>query len=142
MSFEYYNIVKREVKFSDKTRFDFCLLSSTSQRKCWIEVKSVSLHLEKNIYAFPDAITERGQKHLTDLIQAKKSGDDAWIFFVIMRGSTINADELAKNFRACHEIDAKYALLLEQAKKEGVGVAVIVPEITIQGFGLRGIYVI
>lgn len=138
--FQQYNAVKREVKFSDHTRFDFCLSSSNSHKKCWIEVKSVSLLLHENTYAFPDAVTERGQRHLVDLMQAKKSGDDAWLFFVIMRGSNKSEEELAKNFRASHEIDLKYAKLLAQAKQEGVGVAIIVPDITLAGFGLRGVF--
>ncbi|MES2614899.1 MAG: DNA/RNA nuclease SfsA [Bdellovibrionota bacterium] len=139
--FSQYNEVHREVKFSDKTRFDFCLTSSNSVKKCWIEVKSVSLCLNEHTYAFPDAVTERGQKHLIDLMAAKKLGHDAWLFFVMMRGSNINEDVLAKSFRACHEIDPKYASLLAEAKKEGVKIGIIVPEITIQGFGLRGVYV-
>ena len=73
---------------------------------------------------------------------AKKNRDEAWLFFVMMRGSNISELELVKNFRACHEIDPKYAKLLEEAKKSGVGIALIVPKITLQGFGLRGFYVV
>ena len=140
--FKGFDIVNREIKFSEHTRFDFCLTSSHSKKKCWIEVKSVSLKLENGSYAFPDAVTERGQKHLTELMLAKKNRDEAWLFFVMMRGSNISELELVKNFRACHEIDPKYAKLLEEAKKSGVGIALIVPKITLQGFGLRGFYVV
>lgn len=140
--FSEYELVKREVKFNEHTRFDFCLTSSRSTKKCWIEVKSVSLRLEQGDYAFPDAVTERGQKHLNDLMQAKNNNDDAWLFFVLMRGTNVEASELAKKFRACHEIDPTYAQLLTQAKQVGVQVAVVVPLITLHGFGLRGFYVI
>jgi sugar fermentation stimulation protein A len=135
--FSAYEAMAREVKFSDKTRFDFCLTNSNSNQKCWIEVKSVSLRLEKGLYSFPDAVTERGQKHLIDLMHAKLQGHDAWLFFVVMRGSNVSPKEIAQNFRACHEIDPKYAELLQQARDSGVKIALIVPEINIDGFGLR-----
>jgi len=138
--FQKYDTVNHEVKFSEHTRFDFCLTSSHTQKKCWIEVKSVSLRLENGVTAFPDAVTERGQKHLNELMQAKKNGDEAWLFFVIMRGSNVDEKKLADNFRACHEIDPKYAQLLDEAKKQGVKVGILVPKITVQGFGLRGFY--
>jgi sugar fermentation stimulation protein A len=138
--FQDYDIVRREVKYSPHTRFDFCLSSSRTPKKCWIEVKSVSLRLNAGTCAFPDAVTERGQRHLIDLMAAKKLGDDAWLFFVIMRGTNEDPYQLAKEFRASHEIDPKYAFLLEEAKKIGVGIAVIVPKITLHGFGLRTIY--
>lgn len=138
--FKKFDEVNREVKFSEHTRFDFCLSSKDNKKKCWIEVKSVSLRLNESTYAFPDAVTERGQKHLVELMHAKNQGHDAWLFFVIMRGSLVNENILAQSFRACHEIDPKYAKLLEQAKKEGVKIAIIVPEISLNGFGLRGFY--
>ncbi len=138
--FNAYQIVKREAKFNAQTRFDFCLTSLTHNKKCWIEVKSVSLQLGEGEYAFPDAVTERGQKHLRELIHAKSTGDDAWLFFVVMRGSHVDPKTLAKNFRACHEIDPKYAALLELAKKSGVNIAVVVPDISVAGFGLRGFF--
>ncbi len=80
-----YNIINREVKFNEHTRFDFCLSSTHFLKKCWIEVKTVSLMLDSNTYAFPDAVTQRGQKHLKELMYAKENGDDAWLFFVLMR---------------------------------------------------------
>lgn len=136
--FKAFDTVLREAVFSAHTRFDFCLTSSKQPgKKCWIEVKSVSLRLDENTWAFPDAVTERGQKHLNELMHAKKNGDDAWMFYVMMRGNNIPAEKLAKGFRAAHEIDPTYAKLLEKAKDAGVHVAVIVPHITLTGFSLR-----
>lgn len=136
--FQAFQQVLREVAFSPHTRFDFCLQSEEdSKKKCWIEVKSVSLRLDEKTLAFPDAVTERGQKHLRELIRAVDNGDDAWMFYVLMRGSDIAAEQLIKGFRAANEIDHKYAELLETAKKAGVRVAVIAPGISLQGFSLR-----
>ena len=63
--------IETEVKFSDKTRFDF--LISNDQKKCFLEVKNVTLSRKEKIAEFPDAITSRGTKHLKELIIAKNN---------------------------------------------------------------------
>ncbi|MGY3802905.1 DNA/RNA nuclease SfsA [Pigmentibacter ruber] len=133
---------KKEVKFNSKTRFDFCLSAIEQKRKCWIEVKSVSLKLSEDTWAFPDAVTERGQKHLQELMLAKSNGDDSWLFFVLMRGSLIEPQILKNGFRIAHEIDPKYSKLLTHAKKIGVKIALIIPGISPSGFSLRKFYLL
>lgn len=133
---------KKEVKFTKETRFDFCLFSEKFSKKCWIEVKSVSLKLDQKTWAFPDAVTERGQKHLVELMSAVKQGDEAWLFFVLMRGSKIQPEILRNGFRAAEEIDLKYAQLLREAQNAGVKIALIIPSLSIQGFGLRKFYLL
>jgi sugar fermentation stimulation protein A len=48
----------------------------------YLEVKGVTLE-ENGICRFPDAPTERGAKHLRELVEAKKQGYDAAVLFVI-----------------------------------------------------------
>jgi sugar fermentation stimulation protein A len=141
-SFSKWEAFKREAVFNKETRFDFCLRSLNQTKKCWIEVKSVSMRMSKNIWAFPDAITERGQKHLVELMNAKKSGNDAWLFFVLMRGNDIPEAQLHDGFRTAYEIDPQYSNLLENAKKVGVNVALIIPEISVEGFSLRKFFIL
>lgn len=141
-SFSQWELLKREAVFTKETRFDFCLRSLTQTKKCWIEVKSVSMKMSENIWAFPDAVTERGQKHLVELMNAKKAGDDAWLFFVLMRGNDIPETQLRDGFRAAYEIDPEYSKLLETAKKAGVNVALLVPKISLEGFALRKIFIL
>lgn len=76
-------IIRREVKYGN-SRFD--IFVSDGERKAFIEVKGVTL--EKNGTAlFPDAPTERGVKHIRELISAKKEGFEAYIMFVVqMKG--------------------------------------------------------
>ena len=62
---------------------------------------------------FPDAKTERGQKHLRELTQIAQQGQQAVIFFAILH-SGINTFEVAR------QIDPKYAQLFEQAILSGV----------------------
>ena len=75
--------IKMEAKFSDKTRFDF--LISNNKKKCFLEVKNVTLVRNNKIAEFPDAITSRGTKHLEELITAKKKGYDSYILYLIQR---------------------------------------------------------
>ena len=70
-----FNNIKTEVKFSDNTRFDF--LISNNKKKCFLEVKNVTLSRKKGIAEFPDANTTRGTRHLNQLINAKKKVLDA-----------------------------------------------------------------
>ena len=62
------------------SRFDFYWESSES--KGFVEVKGVTLE-EDGVVRFPDAPTQRGVKHLEELIQARAAGYEATICFVI-----------------------------------------------------------
>ena len=59
----------------------------------------------KNIAEFPDAVTERGLKHLNELIEAKNRGFDIYLAFIIQR-------EDCKKFKIAEDIDPKYKKLL------------------------------
>ena len=75
--------VKPECRY-ENSRFDFYL--EYEGRKAFMEVKGVTLE-EDGVARFPDAPTERGVKHIEELIQCRKAGYDAWLFFVIqMKG--------------------------------------------------------
>lgn len=77
--------VKPECRY-ENSRFDFYL--EYEGRKAFMEVKGVTLE-EDGVARFPDAPTERGVKHIEELIQCRKAGYDAWLFFVIqMKGVT------------------------------------------------------
>lgn len=71
--------IRREVTYG-KSRFDFQI--TYGKRKCFLEVKGVTLERD-GIALFPDAPTERGVKHLMELISARESGFDAAVLFVI-----------------------------------------------------------
>ncbi len=130
--------LKREAKFTAETRFDFLLEGALI--KLWVEVKSVSLRLNASTVAFPDAVTERGQKHLRHLMAAVEQGSLAILLFVCMRGGSREASQLALGFRAAQEIDPAYAELLALAKAKGVKVRMLVPSLTPEGFGVRGYF--
>ena len=108
-----FNNIKTEVKFSDKTRFDF--LISNDKEKCFVEVKNVTLVREKNIAEFPDAITSRGTKHLNELIAAKKKGFQSYILYLIQRDD-------CKSFKIAKDIDEEYKIAFNESLKNGVKV--------------------
>ena len=110
-NFTKFNNIKPEVKFSDKTRFDF--LISDNKEKCFLEVKNVTLSRKDEIAEFPDAITSRGTKHLKELIIAKQRGFESYILYLIQR-------EDCKSFRIAKDIDEDYKIAFDKALKKGV----------------------
>lgn len=62
------------------SRFDF--YAEAGGRQHFIEVKGVTLE-EDGVVRFPDAPTERGVKHIEELIRAKDDGYECWVCFVV-----------------------------------------------------------
>ena len=103
------DFLKREVKY-ENSRFD--LFYHKGDKKGFIEVKGVTLE-ENGVAKFPDAPTERGAKHLKELIKAKEEGYEASVLFVIqMKG--------VKEFRPNEERDKNFTEALIEAAKAGV----------------------
>ena len=76
-------IIRREVTHN-KSRFDFYI--EDGDRKIFLEVKGCTLETD-GIARFPDAPTERGVKHINELIDCINLGFEAYILFVIqMKG--------------------------------------------------------
>lgn len=92
------------------SRFDFML--TRRGRPMFVEVKGVTLERD-GVALFPDAPTERGVKHIRELMEAKKDGYDAAIFFVIqMKGP----ERLMPNA----ETHPAFAQALSEAREAGV----------------------
>lgn len=94
------------------SRFDFYL--EADGKKIFIETKGVTLE-NNGIVLFPDAPTERGVKHLNELIDAKNNGYDAYVFFVIQMKDCLH-------FTPNAETHPEFASALKSAKEKGVGV--------------------
>lgn len=56
--------------------------STMSHETIWVEVKGCSLS-EEGVAKFPDAPTERGTRHLEELMQIKISGDRAGVLLLV-----------------------------------------------------------
>ena len=127
-NFVKFNNIKNEVKFSDKTRFDF--LISNNKEKCFLEVKNVTLSRKGKIAEFPDAITSRGTKHLKELIIAKQRGFESYILYLIQR-------EDCKSFRIAKDIDEDYKIAFDKALKKGVKIICYDCKISTEGIKLN-----
>lgn len=93
------------------------LLLQCGRRRCWVEVKSVTL-VKDGIALFPDAPTERGRHHIERLLELKSANDDAIIAFVAQRP---DAHAFAPNW----EGDEKFAMALIQAKDAGLRIMAV-----------------
>ena len=107
------DILFREKQFNKNTRFDFFI--KQKNKGIFIEVKNVTLSRFKNIAEFPDTVTQRGLKHINELLVAKKKGFDVYLAFVIQR-------EDCKKFKIAADIDPNYKKLLTVALKNNLKV--------------------
>lgn len=76
--------IKPETRFGG-SRFDFYVEQADPagrKRRAFLEVKGVTLE-EGGRARFPDAPTERGVKHINELIRAREEGYDAYIIFIV-----------------------------------------------------------
>lgn len=108
-----YESLRREVATGGNSRIDI-VLERTGER-CWVEVKNVTFVDDRGRYAFPDAITSRGLKHLRELTGLAARGDRAVMLFVVQRSD-------GAGFAPARNIDPDYADGLERASRSGVEV--------------------
>lgn len=106
--------IRPESKYKN-SRFDFYIESDG--RKIFTEVKGVTLE-ENGVVLFPDAPTERGVKHVNELIDAAKNGYEAYIFFVIQMK---NCSYFTPNRRTHPD----FAEVLVKAKENGVNIQAV-----------------
>lgn len=124
-----YSILKSEIKYgTERSRIDF-MLQAEDRRDCYIEVKSVTLAEQDKGY-FPDAVTERGQRHLRELMSVAAGGERAVMLFAVLH-SAITC------FSPARHIDATYAQLLSEAHKKGVEILAFKADISANNMTLR-----
>ena len=109
-----YNHHQRE-KSVDNSRIDIYLENSNGE-SCFVEVKGVTLIIDGEA-RFPDAPTERGAKHLKELIKLKKEGNRCCVFFLIQHPA-------GEFFRPNWENDPIFSQTLNEAYAEGVEILV------------------
>lgn len=103
-----YKEIKREVTYNN-SRLDFQLIGEDT---CFIEVKGVTLERDGWCY-FPDAPTERGRRHIDELIRAKSEGYRSVLLFVIQI-------EDARGFSPNRITDEAFAEKVKEAEESGV----------------------
>ena len=112
---EVISYVKREQKYGN-SRFDI-YYECENGTKGFMEVKGVTLE-QDGIARFPDAPTERGLKHVYELIEAKKNGYEANVLFVIQMKEV-------RYFEPNYATHAAFGEALKEAAAAGVNIMAI-----------------
>ena len=97
-------------------REDDCCGMNFLVEPCYVEVKGVTLVVGDEA-RFPDAPTERGAKHLKELIKLKKEGNRCVVFFLIQHPAGMS-------FRPNWQNDHVFSQTLNEAYAEGVEILV------------------
>ena len=95
---------------------DDCCGTNFLTDPCYVEVKGVTLIVGDEA-RFPDAPTERGAKHLKELVKLKKEGNRCCVFFLIQHPA-------GKFFRPNWENDPNFSKTLNEAYNAGVEILV------------------
>ena len=113
-----YKTIRSEVKYGgENSRIDL-LLQDKKRQDCYVEVKSVTLLEDppsSGIGYFPDAVSERGAKHLRELMKMSQSDARSVLFFCVQHTGI-------QEVRPADHIDREYGKLLREALDSGVEV--------------------
>ena len=118
-----YSYLQRE-KTVDNSRIDIYLANEEDDccglsflvEPCYVEVKGVTLIVDGEA-RFPDAPTERGAKHLRELIKLKEQGNRCVVFFLIQHPA-------GNFFRPNWDNDPNFSEALNDAYDAGVEILV------------------
>lgn len=106
--------IRRESTFG-RSRFDFYI--EDGNERTFLEVKGVTLESEGRVY-FPDAPTERGVKHIRELIGCLSKGYSAQILFVVQMGGVLS-------FSPNDVTHPEFGDALREAEKAGVKITAV-----------------
>ena len=103
-----YDLVRPEVKYGENSRIDF-LLTRAGRPDCYVEVKSVTLSRQRGLAEFPDSVTARGAKHLSELAAMAAAGHRAVMLYLVQRTD-------AQRVTLARDIDPTYAAAFAAAQ--------------------------
>ena len=110
-----YPAMRREVAYGEeKSRVDLVLGGGTRE-ECYVEVKNVTAAASKGVALFPDCVSERGSRHLRELIRLKEQGLRPVQLYCVQRGDV-------REVRPADGIDHEYGRTLRDAIAAGVEV--------------------
>jgi sugar fermentation stimulation protein A len=110
-----YACIRREVPFGEeRSRVDL-VLEGPGRPACYVEVKNVTAAVTKGVALFPDCVSDRGSRHLRELIRLKAAGLRPVQMYCVQRGDV-------KEVRPADGIDVEYGRMLREAIAAGVEV--------------------
>lgn len=110
------------------SRFDFYL--EADGKKHFVEVKGVTLE-QDGIVRFPDAPTERGVKHLEELMRAQQEGYECWVCFVIQMSDVMH-------FEPNDATHPQFGEALRRTDKAGVHILALDCVVTAETLAIKG----
>ncbi len=125
---EGYTSLKREAKVGNSRLDGLFTDDSGKLPDLWVECKNVTL-VEDDVAYFPDAQTERGRKHLMELMDLASKGDRVALFFFVQRND-------GYCFGPANFIDPEYAVLFYKALEVGVECWAYEASLTHKGIGI------
>lgn len=118
-------VIKREQRYGINSRIDL-LLREEGKPDAYIEVKNVHFMRRPGLAEFPDSVTERGAKHLNELVSVVQSGHRGVMLYVIQRND-------CASLRICDDLDPKYGAAFREARRHGVEAYAVSCAISPQG---------
>ncbi len=122
--------LRREVPYGQSSRIDL-LLGDEASGLTYVEVKNATLERD-GVACFPDAVTERGAKHMAELSRMVKIGHGAAVVFFVNRGD-------CDAFSVARDIDPVYGRAFDAAVRSGVRMVPLGMEVTAKGWKVRGV---
>lgn len=107
-----YGTVRAEVKYGNNSRVDF-LLSEPGLPDASVEVKNVHLRRTGDLAEFPDCVTARGAKHLSELSDMIREGHRAVMLYLVQRTD-------CAAFALARDLDPAYGAAFDLARMAGV----------------------
>ena len=125
-----YGSLRREVKYGEKSRIDILLEDGEDERPCYVEIKNVHLMRTAGLAEFPDSVTSRGAKHLSELAAMVAEGARAVMLYIVQRSDCEALSPAA-------DLDPTYARALHAAVGAGVETLCYDCDVTTSGVRLR-----
>jgi sugar fermentation stimulation protein A len=121
-----YTSIKPEVKYGRNSRIDLLATGHPARPDAYVEIKNVHLSRSAGHAEFPDCVTERGAKHLLELIDMVHEGYRAVVVFCVQRHDV-------ETFDIARDRDPVFGRAYDQAREAGVEFISISWEISPQG---------
>lgn len=128
--FSAYGSVRPEVRYGEASRVDF-LLQEHGLPDLYLEVKNVHLSREPGWAEFPDCVTARGARHLSELAKMAAAGHRAAILYCIQYDG-------CSGLRIAGDIDPGYLAASELAREAGVEAHAFAAVLSTRGVSLGG----
>ena len=109
---EGYATLRNEVKYGQNSRIDI-LLEDAALPPCYVEIKNVHFFRKPGLAEFPDCVTERGTKHLSELSNMVKAGARAVMVYLIQ-------SQNPSRFGLADDKDRTYFNEFRKAREAGV----------------------